>query len=91
MKKTAAGLPNTCAGCGKPITEGTWYAKDDETAISGLGFHSLQCAAKYPALSGYTPPPKKQPAKAAPKQPVKEPRPKVAKAEPSKKRRKKTE
>jgi hypothetical protein len=90
MEKTTAGLPNTCAGCGKEITSGEWYAKDDETARSGLGFHSLQCAAKYPELSGYTPP---QKPKAAPKQLVeKKPAPKVKKAESSvRKKKQKTE
>lgn len=59
MEKTTAGLPNTCAGCGQEI-EGEWYAQNDDVALSGVGFHSLQCAAKHVELSGYVAPTPKQ-------------------------------
>lgn len=62
MDKTTVGLPNTCAGCAQPITvEEGWYAENDDAAKAGVGFHSLQCAAKYPELSGYNPPKKAAP------------------------------
>jgi hypothetical protein len=57
MKKTAAGLPNTCAGCGKAVTvKQMWYAQSEQHAIAGTAFHSLQCASKHSDLSGYTSP-----------------------------------
>lgn len=36
--ETTAGLPNTCAGCGKPAGP-TWWAANDDQAIAGQGFH----------------------------------------------------
>lgn len=34
---TAVGLPNTCSVTGKPITEGYWFAANNDEARSGQG------------------------------------------------------
>lgn len=38
MKKTQAGLPNTCSSCGTPVAvKDGWFARNDEQARTGQG------------------------------------------------------
>lgn len=51
MKKTSAGIPNTCTMCGKPQAA-AWYAKNEDEAIAGIGYCEQCNPAKEAAAEG---------------------------------------